>query len=136
MFCIAKVIYCSDNQKERFEASNWHTIEINGHSFKEIEKGINEALKSSKPSLIICRTIIGFGSPNKSGKETVHGAPLGAEELKLTKKRLDWPYESFFIPNIIIKNWRKIGINGKKKRLNWEKKYNSSKHFFGNKKTI
>lgn len=125
---------CSDNQKERFEASNWHTIEINGHSFKEIEKGINEALKSSKPSLIICRTIIGFGSPNKSGKETVHGAPLGAEELKLTKKRLDWPYKSFFIPNMIIKNWRKIGINGKKKRLNWEKKYNSSKHFLEIKK--
>ena len=120
---------CSDNQKKRFDASNWHTIEVNGHSFKEIEKGINEALKSTKPSLIICRTIIGFGSPNKSGKETVHGAPLGADEVKLTKKKLNWPYKSFFIPKMIMNDWKKVGIVGQKKRLMWDKNYKNSKYY-------
>ena len=64
---------CSDDQKKRFEASNWDTFKVNGHNFKEIFETISKAIKSSKPSLIICKTIIGYGSPNKSGKETCHG---------------------------------------------------------------
>ena len=76
---------CSDNQKKRFEASNWDTFEIDGHNFKQIFDSISKAIKSSKPSLIICKTIIGFGSPNKSGKETCHGSPLGNSESLLTR---------------------------------------------------
>ena len=79
---------CSDNQLKRFQASNWSTIEIDGHDFNQIDKATKFALKSKKPTLISCKTIIGFGSPNKSGKSSSHGAPLGAEESKITKKNL------------------------------------------------
>ncbi len=119
---------CSDDQKKRFTASNWNTIEIDGHSFESIEKGIKNAIKSNKPTLISCKTTIGFGSPNKSGKETVHGSPLGGEEVKLTKKKLEWNYGNFEIPKIIRNKWKKIGINGRKKRLKWEEKLSKSKY--------
>ena len=94
---------CSDNQKKRFEASNWDTFEIDGHDFKQIFDSISKAIKSSKPSLIICKTIIGFGSPNKSGKETCHGSPLGKSESLLTKQSINWPYKKFFIPKNLSK---------------------------------
>ena len=77
---------CSDDQKQRFEASNWNTINVDGHNYQSIEKGILQSLKSNKPTLIICKTKIGFGSPNKSGKESSHGSPLGELESKLTKE--------------------------------------------------
>ncbi len=117
---------CSDNQKKRFEASNWETITIDGHNFDQIDKAIKIALKSNKPSLISCKTIIGFGSPNKSGKESSHGAPLGKIETELTKKRLNWSSKEFIIPKKILNDWRKIGGKGKKLRENWHKKLNAS----------
>ncbi len=117
---------CSDNQKKRFEASNWETITIDGHNFNQIDKAIKIALKSNKPSLISCKTIIGFGSPNKSGKESSHGAPLGKIETELTKKRLNWLSKEFIIPKKILNDWRKIGSKGKKLRENWHKKLNAS----------
>ena len=86
---------CSDNQKKRFEASNWNVLEINGHDFKSIEKGLKLSTKSKKPTLVICKTLIGYGSPNKSGTESSHGAPLGEDEALLTKKNLDWSYPKF-----------------------------------------
>ena len=119
---------CSDNQKKRFIASNWNTIEINGHCFKEIEDGIKNANKSDKPTLILCKTTIGFGSPNKSGKEIAHGSPLGSNEAKLTKEKLGWNYKSFEVPNNIKKKWIKVGLDGKKKRLKWELKLSKSKY--------
>ena len=72
----------SDNYKKRFESYGWTFIEINGHNEKQINSAINRAKKSKKPTLISCKTIIGFGSPNKSGKASSHGAPLGDEEIK------------------------------------------------------
>ena len=89
---------------------------VDGHSFENIEAAIKDATKSSKPTLILCKTTIGFGSPNKSGKETAHGSPLGTDEAKLTKEKLNWHYKSFEIPNK-IKKWMKVGLNGKQKRL-------------------
>ena len=118
---------CSDDQKKRFEASNWDTFKVNGHNFKEIFETISKAIKSSKPSLIICKTIIGYGSPNKSGKETCHGSPLGTYESLLTKQNINWPYKKFFIPKHIKKYWQKVSNRNVKKRINWENKLNNSK---------
>ena len=78
---------CSDNQTQRFKASNWATIEIDGHDYKQIDKAIKMAIKSDKPTLISCKTIIGYGSPNKSGKSSCHGSPLGKSESEITKMR-------------------------------------------------
>ena len=118
---------CSDNQKKRFEASNWDTFEIDGHDFKQIFDSISKAIKSSKPSLIICKTIIGFGSPNKSGKETCHGSPLGKSESLLTKQNINWPHKKFFIPKHIKNYWQKVAFRNVKKRLKWENKLKNSK---------
>ena len=98
----------SDNYKKRFESYGWNFIEINGHNEKQINAAIKKAQKSNKPSLISCKTIIGYGSPNKSGKSSSHGSPLGEEEIKLVRKKLKWPYPSFEIPKNILNEWRSI----------------------------
>ena len=118
---------CSDNHLKRFEASNWNTLEIDGHNFSEIESALKISTNSDKPTFISCKTIIGYGSPNKSGKEISHGAPLGKEEAIKTKINLKWNHSSFFIPEKIMNNWRKIGNKGLKTRKNWERKFNQSK---------
>ena len=118
---------CTDDQKKRFEACNWETVEINAHDFESIEYGLNLSLKSKKPTLIISKSIIGYGSPNKSGKETSHGSPLGSNEASLTKQKLNWPYNKFQIPNEIKHKWINVGKKGTKKRINWEKKFKGKK---------
>ncbi|VAX76293.1 Transketolase 2 [Buchnera aphidicola (Cinara strobi)] len=96
----------TDNTKERFLSYNWHVIEINGHDSEEIEKAIQISKNNTlKPSLIICNTVIGFGSPNKSGQSSSHGAPLGDEEIFLTRKQLKWEHPPFFIPENIYSAW-------------------------------
>ena len=120
----------SDNYKKRFESYGWTFIEINGHNEKQINSAINRAKKSKKPTLISCKTIIGFGSPNKSGKASSHGAPLGDDEIKLVRKKLKWNYEPFKIPTNILEEWRNIGANGEKFESEWLKLLNNS-----NKKT-
>ena len=82
----------SDNYKKRFESYGWSFQEINGHNEKQISKAIKKSLKSNKPNLISCKTIIGYGSPNKAGKASSHGAALGEEEVELVRKKL-WPYQ-------------------------------------------
>ncbi len=96
----------TDNTAQRFEAYGWHVIKVDGHNADEI-KAATEAAKaeSGKPSLIICKTIIGFGSPNKEGKEDCHGAPLGDDEIALTRERLNWPHAPFEIPADIAAGW-------------------------------
>ena len=99
----------SDNHKKRFNSYGWDYININGHNFNEINKALRKAQNSKKPVAISCKTKIGFGSPNKSGKASAHGSPLGEDEVKLVRKKLKWNYDSFVIPNSILKEWRKIG---------------------------
>ena len=111
----------SDNYKKRFESYGWSFQEINGHNFKEILNAIKKASKSKKPSIISCKTIIGFGSPNKSGKASSHGAPLGDEEIKLVRKKLKWKHGPFDIPEDIIEAWREIGSKGEKIETEWNK---------------
>ncbi len=109
----------SDNYKKRFESYGWSFQEINGHNFKEIFNAIKKATKSKKPSIISCKTVIGFGSPNKSGKASSHGSPLGDDEIKLVRKRLKWKHEPFDIPEELIETWREIGSKGEKLEEQW-----------------
>lgn len=97
----------TDDTHKRFESYNWHVIgDIDGHDADAIREAIKEAQSvTDKPSLIICRTIIGFGSPNKAGKEESHGAALGEAEVALTRKQLGWNYPAFEIPAEIYQQW-------------------------------
>ena len=109
----------SDNYKKRFEGYGWNYLEINGHNEKQISKAISKASKSNKPTIISCKTVIGFGSPNKSGKASSHGAPLGEQEITLVRKKLHWKYEPFQIPDDIFNAWRAIGEKGIKLEEKW-----------------
>ena len=111
----------SDNYKKRFEGYGWTFLEINGHNEKQISKAITKASKSKKPTLISCKTIIGYGSPNKSGKSSSHGAPLGEEEIALVKKKLKWSHEPFVVPTDILNEWAKIGKKGEDLETKWKK---------------
>ena len=110
----------SDNYKKRFESYGWNFLEVNGHNEKQISKAIVKASKSNKPTLISCKTVIGFGSPNKSGKASSHGSPLGDDEIALVRKKLKWNNEPFEIPKDILDEWRKIGDKGKQLEKNWQ----------------
>ena len=105
----------SDNHEKRFKSYGWDFIKINGHNQKEILRALRKAQKSKKPIAISCKTTIGFGSPNKSGKASSHGSPLGEEEIKLVRKKLKWNHEAFKIPNEFLNEWRKIGKNASEK---------------------
>ena len=109
----------SDNYKKRFESYGWFFQEINGHNEKQISKAIKKSLNSKKPNLISCKTIIGYGSPNKAGKASSHGAALGEEEVALVRKKLNWKYEPFKIPKEILDEWRKIGERGVLQEKKW-----------------
>ena len=110
----------STNQLERFEASGWNTMEIDGHNPEEIEAALLKAQKSDKPTLISARTVIGFGSPNKAGTNKVHGSPLGEEEIALARKELGWEHPAFVIPDEILGHWRAAGSRGAEARKAWE----------------
>ncbi len=116
----------SDNYKKRFESYGWKFLEINGHNEKQIDLAIKKAKKSDKPTLISCKTVIGFGSPNKSGKSSSHGAPLGDDEINLTRKKLKWDHSAFDIPKDILNSWREIGLKGAEIESDWLKNLNSS----------
>ena len=109
----------SDNYKKRFESYGWNFLEINGHNEKQISKAITKASKSNKPTLISCKTIIGYGSPNKSGKASSHGSPLGDDEISLVRKKLKWDNQPFEIPQEILNEWREIGKKGELLENKW-----------------
>jgi len=113
----------SDNYKKRFESYGWSFQEINGHNEKQISKAIKKSLNSKKPNLISCKTIIGYGSPNKSGKASSHGAALGEKEVQLVRKKLNWKFEPFVIPKEILTEWRRIGEKGNLQEKNWNAVY-------------
>ncbi len=114
----------SDNYKKRFESYGWSFQEVNGHNEKEISKAIKKSLGSKKPNIISCKTIIGYGSPNKSGKASSHGAALGEAEVALVRKKLKWKHEPFKIPKEILNEWRKIGEKGIREEKKWNLIYN------------
>ena len=109
----------SDNFKKRFESYGWNYIPINGHNEKQIFRALKKVQNATKPSIISCKTKIAYGSPNKSGKASSHGSPLGTDEIKLVRKILKWNYKPFEIPNGVLKEWKKIGYNGTKLEKKW-----------------
>ncbi|ELY2619661.1 transketolase [Cronobacter malonaticus] len=114
----------TDDTAKRFEAYHWHVVhEIDGHDPEAIKRAIEEAKQvTDKPSLIICRTVIGFGSPNKAGKEESHGAALGEEEVALTRKQLGWNYPPFEIPDEVYKGWD-AKEKGRQVEASWNEKF-------------
>ena len=126
----------SDDHEKRLKSYGWNYFKVDGHNYKEIFKALKKAQKSKKPTAISCKTKIGFGSPNKSGKSSSHGSPLGGDEVKLVRKKLKWSHEPFKIPNEILSEWRKIGERASQKAKKHERKfkntfdkYNSLKSF-------
>ena len=112
----------STNQLLRFEAMGWNTLEIDGHNHKQIEDAILTAHRSDKPTLISCKTTIGFGSPSKCGTSKCHGSPLGAEETLAMRKALNWQYASFEVPEEILKLWNAAGSKSVKEYEDWQKR--------------
>ncbi len=109
------------DQQVRFMANGWTVLTCDGHNMESIEQALNLAQKSRKPVLIDCKTTIGYGAPNKSGKSCVHGSPLGAEELKALKENLNWNLEPFEIPEDVLKFTHEIGKRGHGEYENWFK---------------
>jgi len=112
----------STDQLKRFTASGWKTIAVDGHDMAAVNRALRAAQRSDKPTMIACKTIIGKGSPNKEGTSKVHGAPLGPEEIELTKAALGIDYPAFFVPEDIAKNWKKPGRRGRKAHRAWKER--------------
>ena len=117
----------SDNFKKRFESYGWDYIDINGHNPKEIFKALKKVQKAKRPTVISCRTKIGYGSPNKSGKASSHGSPLGSDEISLVRKKLQWHHKAFDIPKDLLSQWRKIGQQGSIEEKKWNKIYQKNR---------
>ncbi|MDH5750092.1 MAG: transketolase, partial [Rhodospirillales bacterium] len=116
----------NDDQIKRFQASGWDTQSIDGHDPAAIEAVIDKARKTATPSLIACKTTIGFGAPNKGGTASTHGAPLGDEEIALTRQALGWAHEPFVVPEDVLGSWRAAGARGAADRESWEGRLKSS----------
>jgi transketolase len=124
----ATSLSCSDDQLARFRASGWSACRIDGHDPDAIGAAIERARNNDRPSLIACRTLIGFGAPNRQGSEKAHGAPLGADEVAKTRVALNWPHQPFQIPETVLAQWRKAGSRGHAARQDWierTKRFNS-----------
>ena len=112
----------STDQLKRFQACGWNTYKIDGHDPVEIAEALTQAKKSDRPTMIACKTTIGFGSPNKAGTSSAHGSPIGEEEIALTRKALGWECEPFKVPEEVLDAWRIAGLKSRKKRKAWEKR--------------
>jgi transketolase len=115
----------SDNQLERFKASQWFVQTIDGHDYQQIDQALSRAQQSDRPSLIACRTVLAYGAPNKAGSAAAHGAPLGATEIQQVRDKLNWPWPPFEIPAEILKQWRAIGARGRRQSTAWDQTFNA-----------
>lgn len=120
----------TEDTRKRFEAYGWQVLEIDGHNFDEIRQAIQEAKnETEKPSIIICKTIIGFGSPNRAGTSKAHGEPFPAEEIALTKEKLGLPTDkSFFVPTEIADLREKTQQKGQEAQNEWNKVWENYKN--------
>src|ERR1019366_3272211 len=118
-------IALTDNvdQVARFKAHGWNAVQIDGHDQKAVAAAITQAQASDRPSLIACKTTIGFGAPTRAGTSKAHGEPLGAEELAGAKKNLNWNYGPFEIPDDVLKAGRDFGSRGSGARADWNERY-------------
>ncbi len=112
----------SDDQGTRFKANGWHVQSVDGHDGDAVTGAIEKARADDRPSLICCRTVIGYGAPNKAGTASTHGAPLGADEVDGTRGMLGWPHPPFEIPEAILKAWRATANRGSAASAAWERR--------------
>ena len=112
----------SVDQVKRFEAAGWSATRIDGHDPAAIGAAIETAKKSDRPSLIACRTIIGYGAPTKAGSEKTHGSPLGADEIAGARQKLNWTAPPFEIPAAVREQWHAAGARGRPARLAWQQR--------------
>jgi transketolase len=119
-------IATSTNQLTRFKASGWQVVRVDGHDIDAVSAAIETAKKSRKPSLIACKTTIGFGSPNLAGSHKTHGAPLGADEIQATRDALGWTYPPFEVPDDVRSAWKAIANRGQSSRNDWQSRLDSS----------
>src|SRR5246127_3475931 len=115
----ATSLSCSDDQLIRFMASGWSVRRVDGHDHDAIVQAIAKERKTTRPSLIACRTVIGYGAPTRRGTEKVHGAPLGSEELAEAREALHWPHAPFEMPEDLLARWRAVGARGRIARHSW-----------------
>ncbi len=120
----------TEDRGARFEAYGWHVQKVeDGNDVEAIDKAIQEAKRDPRPSIIMCRTTIGFGAPHKQGTSKAHGEPLGDEELKLAKENLGWPVEPrFFIPDDVLTFFRKAVDQGREREFDWKMKFDAYKN--------
>jgi transketolase len=112
----------TENVGDRFKAYGWHVVACYAHNYDDIKKAMQQAKdETSKPTLVVCTSTIGFGSPNKAGSHDVHGSPLGEAESKAMREALKWTHEPFAVPDEALQAWRAIGQQSKPLRENWEK---------------
>jgi transketolase len=116
----------STDQPARFRASGWHVQQIDGHDFKQIVEALTRAKNDPRPSMIACRTTIGYGAPGKEGKESAHGAPLGSEQIAAAREKLGWHAPPFEVPESILAGWRKAGARGAPSREAWRQRLANS----------
>jgi transketolase len=121
----------SEDVRARFRACGWHVVDCDGHDAADVARALAEAEADARPSLIACKTRIGFGAPNKGGTSGAHGAPLGAAEIALAREALGWPYAPFEIPADIRAAWAAVGTRGAGARKGWEARLAASGHAEG-----
>lgn len=117
----------SDDVRKRFEAYGWYVQEIDGHDYDQIDAALANAQTSNIPSIICCRTHIGYGSPAKQDTAGAHGAPLGDDEIEATRKRLEWPHAPFEIPADILQLWRDVGARNSAEFEEWTNRLNGNR---------
>ena len=118
----------SDDTTARFEAYGWQVLSCDGHDIDAVSAAITAAKTDPRPSMICCKTIIGYGAPNKQGTSGAHGAPLGDAEIALVRDALNWPHPAFEIPTEILGAWRAVGAKGAAERKAWQDRYNKSQN--------
>ena len=117
----------SDDATARFAAYGWQVLAVDGHDMKAVSAAITEArAEEDKPTLIRCRTVIGYGAPTKAGTAGAHGAPLGGDEIAGTRAALGWSHEPFEVPQAIIDSWRAVGARGRAARESWQKRHDAT----------
>jgi transketolase len=116
----------SEDVAARYAATGWHVVACDGHDTDDIRRALDAAVADPRPSLVACRTIIGFGAPNKQGTSATHGSPLGAAEATAARQTLDWPHPPFEIPSDILDTWRMIGKQHGATHAGWQARLNAS----------
>ncbi|APZ53815.1 transketolase [Salipiger abyssi] len=116
----------STDQRARFAAAGWHVQAVDGHDKEAVAAAIETARVNDRPSMIACKTVIGFGAPNKQGSHDVHGAPLGEEEIAAAREALGWGWPPFEIPDQVRDGWRAVAARGVEARADWAKRLATS----------